>query len=364
MQTLPPYVARDVVLARLSMIFPDGTHNRLYCVRDIAASTVFTMLYIGAVEGSRIYLAPKHVYRMTDEQAALTDDGSRTRFRKDALAPGVVIPGRRWYADNSREGIRDETLREGLMRVGAAVSRTDLPTTSSKPRYALTERFTRLFHPRLLGADLELAIEEFQADTLSHGALARLAIIRHGAARGAVGPLVSFPNGETRRLTPGPSSTIAKAVVEVFATRFLREPAVLALSESENKVIARDEQLAASIGLSIEADRDLPDIILLDIATSRPLLVFIEVVATDGPITERRRDALLARTDVAGFDRSRVAFVTAYLDRESSAFRRTFASVAWGSFVWFASEPENLIALRSAGPTDLDALLERARQKS
>ena len=52
------------------MIFPDGTPNRTYCVRLMAASTVFTMLYIGAVEGSDVFLAPKHVYRMTDEQAA------------------------------------------------------------------------------------------------------------------------------------------------------------------------------------------------------------------------------------------------------------------------------------------------------
>lgn len=353
---LPPYVGRDLVFERLHAIFPEGTRNRLFCVREMAASTVFTMLYIGAVDGSGVFLAPKHVYRMTREQAALASDEARIEYRERALAPGFVPAGSRWYADNSREGIRDETLREGLVRVGAAVARGDLPTTSGKPRYALRASFAELFRPELHGDDLRFAIERFQHATLSKGALARLEIIRHGAARGALGPLVAFPNRETRQLAPGPSSTIAKAVIEVFANRFLRDPAVLAVSDSAHKVVARDEALAASIGLEIESDKNLPDVILVDIATDDPLLVFVEVVATDGPVTERRREALLERTTSAGFDPSRVAFVTAYVDRESPAFRRTIGSVAWGTFVWFASEPENLIVLRREDRVTLDVL--------
>lgn len=357
-ERLPPYVARDLISARLQKIFPDGTHNRLFCVRDMAARTVFTMLYIGAVEGTGIFLAPKHVYRMTDEQAAASGDGDRIAYRKRAVTPGFSPTGARWYADNSREGIRDETLREGLVRVGAAVARGDLATTSSKPRYALRPNFADLFRPELDGDDLESAVEGFQEATLSPGALARVAIVRHGAATGALGPLVAFPNQETRRLAPGPSSVITKAVIEVFANRFLRDPAVLAVSESGNKLVARDERLAASIGLQIETDRNLPDIILVDLGPADPLLVFVEVVATDGPITERRREALLERTDAAGFRRSRVAFVTAYGDRESPAFRRTMSSVAWGTFIWFASEPQNLIVLRGGdSPGPLDTLL-------
>jgi len=57
----------------------------------------------------------------------------------------------------------------------------------------------------------------------------------------------------------GLSSIITKAVVEVFASRFLREPALLWISESGNKVVQRDDQLAQSIGLKIETDRLLPD---------------------------------------------------------------------------------------------------------
>src|SRR5579864_3502239 len=114
----------------------------------------------------------------------------------------VVARGARWYHDNSREAIRDETLREGLVVVGAAIARLDLPTTSSKPRYALKKGFADLFDPALEGPALETAITSWQLANLSKGALARISIVRHGAASGRAGILVRFPSGETRRLAP------------------------------------------------------------------------------------------------------------------------------------------------------------------
>ena len=172
--------------------------------------------------------------------------------------------------------------------------------------------------------------------------------MRRGATTTGEGILVTFPNGETRRMAPGPSSTISKAVVEEFAKRYLTNPAVLWISESGAKVVARDDELAAQLKLKISADRNLPDIILVDLGDGKGhglLLVFVEVVATDGPITTQRQDALLAIATDAGFPKERVAFVTAYLDRSHAAFKKTVAELAWRSFAWFAAEPEHLIVL-------------------
>ena len=121
---------------------------------------------------------------------------------------------------------------------------------------------------------------------------------------------------------------------------------VLSLSESGNKVVARDDAIAKAIGLWIEADRNLPDLVLADLGPPEPLIVFVEVVATDGPVTARRQEALHALTDAAGFARSQVAFVTAYQDRDAAAFRRTVSVLAWGSFAWFVSEPDSILHLR------------------
>src|SRR3546814_18346617 len=84
------------------------------------------------------------------------------------------------------------------------------------------------------------------------------------------GVMFAFPSGETRRMEAGPSSVICKAVVEEFAPRFLEVPGVIWLSESGNKVVARDDSLASSIGLKIEPDRHLPDMILVDLGLKEP----------------------------------------------------------------------------------------------
>lgn len=343
---LPPYVTRDLVEERLPLIFPEGIPNRIYCVRQLSASTVFSMLYIGAVHGSGRFLGPKHVYRMTDDQAALSDDASRLGYCDGILKRKFTVPGEAWYADNTREPIRDETLREGLVNIGAVFAREDLATTSSKPKYALLPDFAALFDPSLDGSALAGAIAEFQKRHLSKSALARVALMQAGAAASKTGVMVQFPNGETRKLAPGPSSVISRAMVEEFAPTFLQTPAVLWLSESGNKVVARDDGIAASIGLKIEADKDLPDLILADLGPDDPLIVFVEVVATDGPISQRRQDALYALTDAAGFNRSQIAFVTAYQDRSAAGFRKTMSELAWDSFAWFASEPHNIVHLK------------------
>ena len=345
-----PYVSKKLIAKRLPMIFPEGTQNRNSCTSDVAASVIFVSLYINAVEGSEQYLGPKHVYCMSDEQVKRSKEIERVSYGADCYKRSFVPIGNRWYADNTRESIRDDTIREGLIMVGAIGVREGLPTTSSKPRYFLNPSFSELFDPKLKSEDLSQAIQLWRIENLSRGALARIQIVQQGAVASTAGVKITFPNGETRRMAAGPSSVITKAVIEEFAPLFLIKPAVLWVSESGNKVVSKDDALAKAIGLKIEADKNLPDLILVDIGIKdkEPLIVFVEVVASDGPISDRRKSALLELTDEAGFDRSNVTFVTAYQDR-NSVFKRTISALAWGSFAWFASEPDQIIVLTKEG---------------
>jgi hypothetical protein len=123
-------------------------------------------------------------------------------------------------------------------------------------------------------------------------------------------------------------------------------------------VVAKHDLLAKKIGLNIDQARNLPDIILADVGSTEVLLVFVEVVTTDGPIHEDRKVELYKLTRAANFDDAHVAFVTAYVDRSSKGYARTYRAVAWNTFIWFASEPENIIALHgSAGTMRLRALM-------
>lgn len=354
--SLPPYIDATIIHQRLQSIFPEGVPHRVYCVREAAASTVFVMLYIGAIEGTNEWAGPKQIVRMSDEQACLQSDADRQAYASDSMKPGYQPEGKTWYLENSREQIRDETLRQGFITNNAVVERAGLPTTSSKPRYALRSEFAALFDPSLDTASFEAAAESWKTRNLSATALARTVLMRRGAATTGEGVLVTFPNGETRRLAAGPSSIITKAVIELFATRFLTAPAVLWVSESGAKVVARDDELAAQLRLKISADKNLPDIILADLGNGDPdhvLLVFVEAVATDGPVTPQRQAAFLAITTEAGFPPSRVAFVTAYLDRSHGAFKKTISELAWRSFAWFAAEPEHILALHDGASSPL-----------
>jgi hypothetical protein len=100
---------------------------------------------------------------MTDLQATMSSDAEREHYAANVLKKKKgQVAGKRWYADNTREPIRDETLRDGLMTVGAVHQRQDLPTTSSAPRYFLKTDFAALFDPSLKGIALESAIQNFK----------------------------------------------------------------------------------------------------------------------------------------------------------------------------------------------------------
>jgi hypothetical protein len=345
---LPPLLEISEIAARLRLIFPEGTANRNYLVRDLGVRTVFTMLYIGAIEPER-WAGPKHVYCMSDEQSRKDSDAERNEYAVKCIGKKFVpLPGR-WYADNSRESIRDESLREGLVPVGAVIVKAGIPTTSSKPRYGLHPSFAKLLEPSLVGDELTREIEEWQKKFLSAGALARIQLVSRGASASHSGIRIELPSGESRIMSAGKSSVITKAVVEVFAPRFLAAPAVVWISESGNKVIERDDQLAKSIGIEIDAAKVLPDVILADVGTPF-LLVFVEVVHSDGPISLDRRLALMDIAIKANLPADQVAFVTAFEDRSSTAFRKAMSNLAWGSFAWCASEPNSIIAFDGREP--------------
>ena len=155
-----------------------------------------------------------------------------------------------------------------------------------------------------------------------------------------------MPDGARMRVSAGPSPLIAKSVIEVFARKHLRSPAVLWLSASDKKTYPQFVELAAKVGLRFELDTLLPDIILADMG--RPVkFIFIEVVATDGPVTEARREALTEVISRSRIPLDRVKFVTAYEDRNAAPFRKNVINC--NSYAWFRTEPDLLLQLTTDG---------------
>jgi BsuBI/PstI restriction endonuclease domain/BsuBI/PstI restriction endonuclease HTH domain len=332
----------------------------VYLIRQMAAKTIFVMMYAGAIEGTGEWLRPDQVTKMTDAQARKSDALSREKWAALSLTSGAMTQLRgRWYAANTREPIRDETLRAGLVAVGAVVERTGLATTSAKPRYALAQDFCDLLLK--LAGDPQSApsrTSAWQAAHLTASALNRVNLLKRAVVTSPASERVrvTFPNGEIRLMLPGPSTAIAKAVIEEFTGRFLRQAGVIFLSESGNKVVTRDDELARSIGLRLDYSRNLPDIILADVHPQKPKVVFVEVTATDGAVTVQRKAALSDAASSAGLNPQDVYFVSAFADRSAPPFRKSVSEIAWGTFAWFMSEPDKLLAFKEGEPQLLTTL--------
>lgn len=344
-----------VIMERLPIIFPEGTEHRNYLIREMAAKTIFVMFYAGAVDSIDRWIRPSQITDMTDEQAALLNNDDRNSWVKLMLSNKKKRPVNSWYASNSREPIRDETIRTGLIPLQAVTVRSGIPTTSSKPTYALQQDFSQLFDVTLIDDHLLNKIDRWQKNYLSKAAITRLILMKSNLANDSSSVQITFPDGAIRTLEAGPSSLISKAVIEEFAPRFLKQPHVLWLSESGNKVVAQDEVLAKALGLQIDASRALPDIILVDLGDEKTgtdmLVIFTEVVASDGPINRQRKEVLTALAEDAGFDQKHLAFLTAFSDRSAIPFKKCITDLAWGSYAWFSTEPDHIIDLRETSTT-------------
>lgn len=144
---------------------------------------------------------------------------------------------------------------------------------------------------------------------------------------------------------------ITKSVIEQFAPYFLGEPRVAWVSDSASKRPYRDAPLERALQIKLDAAELLPDVVLVDLAPpgrlGKVLIVFVEVVASDGPVTAQRQRALLdlLAASPRSYQAEDAAFVTAYSDRGAEPARRTMSSLAWRSFAWFVSEPDRLLQL-------------------
>ena len=349
--SFPPLLPVEDIRERLARIFPEGIPNRQHITKPNMSRVVFCALYIGAIEGEDRWFAPRHLYRMTDALAAIDDPDVRLGYYKRVPKSSEAS----WYADNSREGARDEGVRQGLLPLNAMVQRQGVDTTSSKGRYALHPGFAALFDPALTGTALDAAVVGWQARFLTGAARARAAL---AGTMDEEGVTVSHPQGGSTVLPPGESSVITRAVVEDFARRFLAKPAVVWISSSAVKTFS-DDRLNRVLKIKLDIGSLLPDVVLADLAGPGLKLVFVEVVSTDGSMTEQRKAGLLKllAASPAEYKPDDAVFVTAYRDRGARPVARAVRELAWGSFAWFMSEPGHLVQLHDGPPRLLKALL-------
>src|SRR5262249_1095973 len=302
-----PLPTRVEAQARLGTVFPRAAFDPALS-NPLAAAAVAAMLYVdavvpdtGDVPDEAVWVRPSLCLWMSDEVYVRATPAERARWRHAALVSrqavevlesswGLPTVGR-WYRDNSREPLRDETFAAWLEH-GAIRDRPGVPTTSSKPRWALTSGFADLFSTSLSGHALEIVVEDWRASRMTPGDLLRVATLRD-RQRATHATQVRLPGRRIRSLEPGLGSRILRGVIEEWVPARLRDPVVLSISEPGDKVYLADAARLRALGLTLNPGNLLPDAVVVDIGTTPPTFWIIEAVATDGPVTESRRRHLL-----------------------------------------------------------------------
>jgi hypothetical protein len=339
---------------RLEMIFPRAAFDTSMSNAS-AAWSVAALLYVDAVvpaagdlRDDAAWARPTTVVWLCEAVYARGENASRTAWRRAALGHnakkrveqlvggwGLAFKPR--YGDNSREQIRDETwprwLDEGAMR-----TRPGVKTTSSAGRWALTDVFADLFDPRLTGDALEARVEAFRDAHMSPGGKVKALTARQrGDEIHAVA--VRLPNGVVRQLAPGEASVILRGVVEHWAPARLGDPVVLTISEPGDKIYTADAAIMQQLGLVIDVSALLPDAVLVDVAPTPPGFWIVEAVATDGPIDEDRKRALLKWAAQQRIPEDTCNFLTAFGSRNAGPARKRLKDLAVGTYAWYADEP-------------------------
>jgi hypothetical protein len=340
------------VRERLERLFPEGVYGRGFLVRELAAKTIATFLFLDAVgdpdqPGKRL-LRPSMVTWMDDASLGRTDDDAFVAGWHSAAArnqatlktfladQGVVWS--RWYADNSREPIRDEVIRPLHQSYGAVLRRLGLAATGGSPALSLAPDFASVFEEGLSGDELAARIERWQRAHLGAAEQARLAALPRLSAEDTVS--VQLPGRGARQLPAGLASQITARVVTDLAPQLLDQPFVLAICHSRDPVAAEDARELESVGLALDANLALPDVLLMDVGDGT--VWFVEVVVSAGEINESRRKDLATWAAARGITPERCRYITAYRSRSDAAFRRTVGDLAWESYAWFADEPHGI----------------------
>lgn len=345
---LPALISLAEVRDRLELIFPEGFPDRSILVGDIATRTVFVGLYGGFIADAGRFFRPSTVIRFSLEQAARCSDFDRMVWLGTCHTPGHKSFGQQWYADNTRETLRDDYIRNRAVPMGFIEKLEGVAPSSPAPIYSLAEHFADLFSPDLFGPALDAAIANWREEFLDPIALKRMRLVSSGIFGRDGDVFVTLPNtGQTLRLPAGDTSIITKDVIEILAEKKLVRPVVVHLSMSDIKMRPELASNAESVGLAIDPKAELPDIVIADVPpkSNQLYLYFVEVVHSDGPITELRKKALLHIAEKAGIPERNVVMITAFNDRSAAPFKKRFSELAAGSCVWFRTEPHLFIRI-------------------
>lgn len=145
--------------------------------------------------------------------------------------------------------------------------------------------------------------------------------------------------GKYFTLGGGDHNELERAIVERYAPTFLQNPRLVFLGDAARKTGYQNRTLMRELNLPIEIRANLPDVVLLSQSTRE--LIVAEAVVSTGIINESRLAHLVNLTSESARLGFTIQYLTAFPSR--SLLRRFADQIAWGTAVWVAAEPNNLV---------------------
>lgn len=234
------------------------------------------------------------------------------------------------YAPNTREAFRRQTMHQ-FVAAGIALYNPDNPTrpvNSPKAVYQIEpEALNLMKHFGTLDWDKNLNTYLLKNKTL---------VSRYAKERELNKISIEVAEVGLIYFTPGNHSNLIKAIVEEFAPRFAPGGVLIYAGDTGSKLSYFNESLLAELGVSMDSNGKMPDVIIY--FTEKNWLLLIESVTSHGPVDGKRHEELikLFATATAG-----LVYVTAFPSRAIMA--RYVSEIAWETEVWVADAPSHLI---------------------
>jgi hypothetical protein len=230
-------------------------------------------------------------------------------------------------AENTRESYRKTSLRP-LMEAGWVI-RHQLSTNDPNTYYQLHPDFARL---------LILPLGPQRDELIARLRLPERRLPRRKPDLKRDVPVMLAP-GQVHTLSPGRHNLLEQAVVETLGPALLQHPQVVYLGDTAPRIGYQNRSLMRRLNLPIDVSVSLPDVILYD--PEEQALLVVEAVISSGPITAGRLVQLQTLTTGPANLGARIIFSSAFPSRR--VFRQFVEDIAWGSSVWIADEPYNII---------------------
>ncbi|MCK6384215.1 MAG: hypothetical protein L6Q52_07685 [Rhodocyclaceae bacterium] len=254
-------------------------------------------------------------------------DWSRQHFSKD-------------YAPNTRETFRRQTMHQ-FVAGGIALYNPDRPDRPVNSPHAVYQ-----IEPLLLEVLRTYGSGEYRERLAAFIQRRPSLAARYAKERDMQLVPVQIAAGKEIKLSAGEHSELIKAIIEVFAPRFVPGGRLVYVGDTGDKWGYFDTELLKDLGVKVDNHGKMPDVVIF--YPEKSWLLLVESVTSHGPVDSKRHEEL---ADLFTSSKAGLVYVSAFPNRK--VLNKYLDAISWESEVWVADSPTHLIhfnGIRFLGP--------------